>query len=87
MARTSWRDECRPIIAAVIATWSAAGEKAIRKALVAAYPWGEKKDHPYKIWCDEINVQLGKRKFRGPRKKVVKQVGQKEMFFDCKVPL
>ncbi len=35
----------------------------IRKALRETYPWGERSLHPYKIWCDEINVQPGKRTF------------------------
>ena len=38
-------------------------EKEIKKALREAYPFGERKYHPYKIWLDEIKVQMGKRKF------------------------
>lgn len=78
--KSSWRDKARPIIGRVIEETKSDNEKVIRKALAAAYPWGEKKNFPYKIWCDEINVQLGKRKFRGSRKKTVAQKGQMEIF-------
>lgn len=33
--------------------------KAVRARLSEAYPFGEKKYHPYKIWLDEIKRQLG----------------------------
>lgn len=59
----SWRDIARPIIARILQENKGADEKTIRKVLKDAYPWGERAMHPYKIWCDEIKVQLGKRKF------------------------
>jgi hypothetical protein len=62
MPRT-WRDSARPIIAQVLMDTTGLSEKEIRSALREAYPWGERKYHPYKIWCDEIKVQRGKRKF------------------------
>ena len=55
----TWRDQSRPIIAAVIANHPSADTNSLRKALRAAYPWGPKENHPYKIWCDEVRVQLG----------------------------
>ena len=36
-------------------------EKATRARLREAYPFGEKKYHPYKIWLDEIARQMGKK--------------------------
>lgn len=36
-------------------------EKAARARLREAYPFGEKKYHPYKIWLDEIARQMGKK--------------------------
>jgi hypothetical protein len=33
--------------------------KATRARLREAYPFGERKYHPYKIWLDEIRRQLG----------------------------
>jgi len=55
----SWRDYARPIIARVIADTGRDDEKALRKALRDAYPFGERRYHPYKIWCSEVKRQLG----------------------------
>jgi hypothetical protein len=33
----------------------------VKKALFDAYPFGERKYHPYKIWLDEIARQMGKK--------------------------
>ncbi len=59
----TWRDTCRPIIAKAIADNKPNGDAAVKKALHKAYPFGERKYHPYKVWLDEIRVQLKKRKF------------------------
>lgn len=58
---SSWRKYAAPIVAKVISENQGKDEKEIRKALHDVYPFGERRMHPYKIWCDEINVQLGKR--------------------------
>jgi hypothetical protein len=55
----TWRDSAKPIIAEVLKATQGQSEKEIRKALRVAYPWGERRYHPYKIWCDEIKVQRG----------------------------
>ena len=57
MAKT-WRDSARPLIYEVIMANKGKDEKEIRKALRDAYPWGERRYHPYKIWCDEVSKQL-----------------------------
>lgn len=67
MGRT-WRDRARPIIIRVLEENKDKDEKEIRKALRDAYPFGERAMHPYKIWCDEIKVQRGLRKFGGRQK-------------------
>jgi len=54
----TWREHASPIIAKVIADNKGNSPKDIKKALHSAYPYGERARHPYKIWCDEINVQL-----------------------------
>ena len=59
----AWRDYARPIIQQVLKDTKGQDDKAIRKALKEAYPFGERNYHPYKIWLDEIKVQRGKRKF------------------------
>jgi len=58
----TWREHCRPIIAKVLADNKGKTEKEIKKALQAAYPYGERARHPYKIWCDEIKVQRNLKK-------------------------
>lgn len=78
MART-WRDSAKPIIAEVIKENTGKTEKEIRKALREAYPYGERALHPYKIWCDEIKVQLGKKKFN-ERKKDIVPINQTNLF-------
>ena len=55
----SWRDHAAPIIAAVILENYGQTEKEIRAILRDHYPFGQREHHPYRIWCDEINVQLG----------------------------
>lgn len=57
MAVKSWRDIARPIVAGVLRDTVGQTEKEIRAALFAAYPFGERRYHPYKIWLDEIRRQ------------------------------
>ncbi len=56
----TWRQMAAPIIAAVIAEHKAAGERAVRRALRDAYPWGERENHPYKVWLDECRKQMAR---------------------------
>lgn len=67
----SWRDVARPIIAEVLRSTAGQDEKAIAKALRDAYPFGERRHHPYKIWRDEIWRQRGR-----ARKRAVKAAAQ-----------
>lgn len=59
MAKT-WRDNARPIIARVLAETKGQDEKAIHNALHNAYPFGERRMHPYKVWCSEVKAQRNK---------------------------
>ncbi len=63
----TWRDNARPIIADVIKRVGSDDEKALKKALREAYPYGERANHPYKIWLDEIKVQTGKKMKVNPK--------------------
>jgi hypothetical protein len=77
MAVATWRDCARPIIARVLKENEGKTEKEIRAALREAYPWGELAHHPYKIWCDEIHVQMdGRTKAR----KIVENPLQTSLF-------
>ena len=67
MSRETWRDKARPIIAAVIAKYGTDDLRFLRSALRDAYPFGERKYHPYRMWCDEVKVQLGLK--TGPKPK------------------
>jgi len=51
----TWRDSAKPIIQKVIFENKDKSEKEIKAALRAAYPWFPRSNHPYKIWCDEVN--------------------------------
>jgi hypothetical protein len=55
----SWQQYSAPIIKRVIEQCGTEDMKLLRKKLHEAYPFGERKYHPYKIWCDEIRRQLG----------------------------
>lgn len=54
-----WREFAAPIIAAIIRRYPPGKER--RAALRDAYPFGERKYHPYKIWLDEIARQEGRK--------------------------
>ena len=55
----SWRDTAAPIIADVIQREGRGDIKKLRAALCDAYPFGQRKHHPYKVWCDEVRRQVG----------------------------
>jgi len=57
-----WRRLAAPIIAKILAETQGKPEAEIRAALRAAYPFGSRAHHPYKIWLDEIRVQTGRRR-------------------------
>jgi hypothetical protein len=84
-AYKTWREDCAPIIAAVLVATKGLPEKEIKKALRDAYPYGERAMHPYKTWCDEIQKQRGlkKRKKKGGKKKyeqIVSDPSQLQIF-------
>jgi hypothetical protein len=72
MSQSHWRRIAAPIIAEVISAVGDEDTKALRSALLAAYPFGQKKYHPYKIWLSEIRRQLGKETTPGWRHKPAK---------------
>ena len=55
----SWRDIAAPIIKEVIEREGRDDMKKLRKALRESYPFGERRHHPYKVWCDEVRRQVG----------------------------
>ena len=63
----TWRERCRGIIRQVLGETKGQDEKAIRRALREAYPFGERAMFPYKAWLREIREQRGMAKRRGRR--------------------
>lgn len=58
-----WRETSARIIKKVLEETKGQDEKAIKKALKEAYPFGIKSMHPYQVWLSEIkNQRLGKQK-------------------------
>lgn len=61
----TWREIARPIIQQVLRDHEDCDDATIKKALLEAYPFGERAHHPYLVWLDEIKVQRGKKGWRG----------------------
>ena len=53
-----WRNIAAPIISKVLEETKGASPEDVRKAVREAYPFGQRKYHPYKIWCDEVKRQM-----------------------------
>ncbi len=67
MSQSHWRIIAAKIISAIIGMknvkkLSAEELKALKKEISEAYPFGERARHPYKIWCSEVQFQLGAKK-------------------------
>lgn len=58
MSTKSWRESAREHIEAAAAKVQPGEDLA--KAISAAYPFGERAMHPYKVWCEEVAKFLGK---------------------------
>ncbi|AVX92975.1 hypothetical protein PkP19E3_32920 (plasmid) [Pseudomonas koreensis] len=55
----SWADAAAPIVGEVIRRVGRKDMRVLRKALVDAYPFGERTNTPYKAWLAEVRRQLG----------------------------
>lgn len=51
--QSRWRNMALEVITKVMNDNPTAGPAELRKLLRAAYPFGQRKYHPYKIWCEE----------------------------------
>jgi len=78
---STWRERARPVIARVLRENKGQDEKVIGKALKDAYPWGERKYQPYKMWLDEIRRQRGLKPTK-PKKVESPDPRQQELFDD-----
>jgi len=62
---SSWRDHAAQVIKQVILEVGREDAGKLKRALFDAYPFGERKYTPYKVWLDEIKRQVGT-KTKGP---------------------
>lgn len=61
-AASDWRRRSRAVIAEVmLALGPSATAVTAVKALRDAYPFGERKHWPYKVWLDEVNAAMATR--------------------------
>ena len=72
----TWRQDAAPVIRRILFETAGKPESEIKQALYDAYPYGERKYHPYKIWLDEIRAQRGTKK----KKKPVSDPNQSDLF-------
>jgi hypothetical protein len=56
---SKWRMKARNVILRVLRDTQGQSEANVKKAISAAYPFGERAMHPYKIWLDEVKRQTG----------------------------
>lgn len=61
--RSHWRLSARVVIEAALAALPASADDAVkRRAVSQAYPFGERRHHPYRAWRQEVEAILGKRR-------------------------
>lgn len=53
-----WRRRAREVIQEVIKRVGRSDEKALRKAISDAYPFGARANHPYTVWLSEVKFQI-----------------------------
>lgn len=53
-----WREHSRLVIERVIATHGTDDPEALRKAISAAYPFGQRRYYPYRIWLQEVHAAM-----------------------------
>ena len=66
-----WNVKSREVIDAVVIRVGVDDETALRKAMFDAYPFGERKHWPYKVFCEEVKktmqgIRLQKTRLRPP---------------------
>lgn len=74
-AASDWRRRSKAVIAKVLLELGP-GRNAVTaaKALRDAYPFGERKHWPYKVWLEEVNAALGV-SFGGPKQQIDRPCG------------
>ena len=53
-----WNVKSREVINTIIAEVGVEDEDALRKAILDAYPFGERRHHPYKVFLEEVKKTM-----------------------------
>lgn len=77
----TWRDIASPVIEAVIKANKELPAKELKNKISEAYPFGERQYHPYKVWLDEVKIQLGEKHRKKPGRQPI-LINQKERLFN-----
>lgn len=72
-----WRVKSNEVITQVIAEVGCEDDKRLRKAISEAYPFGERKHWPYKVWLDEVKRVLDRRSTYYAKRTVKSLPGQR----------
>lgn len=62
MTQSRWREYSAQVIARVVADNPGLPEPELRKKISAAYPFGQRQHHPYKMWLSAVNRYFGAEK-------------------------
>lgn len=60
MTASNWRMTAQRVIAPIEQQYRDQPYGALKRALHAAYPFGLRSHHPYKIWCEEQRFALAR---------------------------
>lgn len=74
MTDRTWRSTASHVIRQVLEQTKGKSAAEIRARLIAAYPFGERRYWPYKVWLSEVARQTGRH--RTPTRKAVEKAGQ-----------
>ena len=61
--KSSWRIKSAQVIYKIIKENPGVTIKELHKKISEAYPFGERKYHPYKIWLDEVHRAIRRETF------------------------
>lgn len=65
--KSAWKERARGIIRQVLSRLPKdASDRERRAAVSAAYPWGERRHHPYRMWCAAVRQVLGPARKKKP---------------------
>lgn len=53
-----WRDHSREVINRVTGERGTSDPDALEKAIRAAYPFGERRYYPYRVFCEEVRKHM-----------------------------